>query len=61
VSFHSLLHEIRHFYITKNGLSQLGHISEEVDADMFASCVEQLIIDNGIDIFKKLKDFVEEK
>lgn len=59
VSFNSLLHEIKHLYSTGIGIGQLEAFDHEVDCDMFASCIEQLILENGDDIFSKLKKFAE--
>ena len=61
VSFSSLLHEIKHLHSHKCGVSQLDEITQEVDCDLFAACIEQLMIENGDDIFTRLKRFAEEK
>ena len=59
--FHTCLHEIYHFYIKRIGFNQLEEFSREVICDMFGTCIEQLMLENGNDIFIKLKQFAEEK
>ena len=59
VSFNSLLHEIKHLYSSTVGVGQLEMFDHEVDCDMFAAAIEQLMLENGNDIFIKLKEFAE--
>ena len=56
-AFNVCLHEIFHFYIERAGFNQMEEFSKEVVCDMFATCCEQLILENGDDFFIKLEKF----
>jgi len=58
--FVTLLHEIKHTHIFAAGYSQLNSYTREGVCDTFAACIDQLMLENGNDIFIKLKDFAEE-
>ncbi len=58
-SFITLLHEIAHLAIARNGFSGIGKIEEEIVCDVFAYAIEALTRENGFGIIEKLKKFAE--
>ncbi len=59
VMFKTILHEIKHLYSFWIGTEQLQEFDKEVDCDLFAACIEQLMLENGDDTFARLKRFAE--
>jgi hypothetical protein len=57
--FNTALHEIFHFYIHRSGFEQTENVTKEMACDMFATCFEQLIFENGDGILLKIKEFAE--
>jgi len=61
IPFVTLLHEIKHMHTYNAGFGELKTITNEIDCDTFGYCIEQLMFENGVDIFAKLKRFAEGK
>ena len=57
--FETCLHEIFHFYLERIGINQMETIDKEVMCDLFSNCINQLMIENGKDIFIMLRAFAE--
>jgi len=53
------LHEIFHYYIYRAGFDNLTSFSKENICDMFATCIDQLMLENGEDIIERIKQFVD--
>jgi hypothetical protein len=59
VSLQMLLHELCHLFIYYGGGDSTIDYNQETVCNIAGLCVEQLMLENGDDIFKKLKDFIE--
>jgi len=59
--FTTLLHEIGHQYMTLTGRIENCQFNVEEFCDTYGFLIEQLMIENGDDIIKKLKIFAEGK
>ncbi len=59
--FATLLHEVAHPYLFHAGVDDTFPISKETFCDMFSKLVENLMIENGDDVFQKLKSLSEGK
>jgi len=53
------LHELMHFYIERTGVNQLEKFSKEVTCDLFGYCINQIILENDVNIFKQIKNYIE--
>lgn len=54
----SLYHEIMEAYMRQVGIDQIGQIDKESVCNVFGSCVNNLLIENGTDIFKRLEEWL---
>jgi hypothetical protein len=59
-SFIILMHEIAHFWQERIGHYNTQNYDKELVADCVGYLTNQLIIENGLDIFERLKKFAEE-
>lgn len=58
-AFVTLLHEIAHFWLQLTGQYYAESYNREMVVEFFGRLATQLILENGADIFKKLKLFCE--
>jgi len=58
-AFVTLLHEIAHFWLQLTGQYYAESYNREMVVEFFGRLATQLILENGEDIFKKLKLFCE--
>jgi len=60
LTFETLIHEIKHFYLYYCGIDS-EKIDEEFDCRITGHFCSQLMLENGNDIFKQLKEFSKYK
>ena len=58
--FSVLLHEIMHMYLSHTGNDRRSNYVEEDLCDVFGKAIEQLLLENGDNIIKQLKEFANE-
>jgi len=58
--FPVLLHEIAHMFLFNSGNDRRKDYTEEQICDMIGKIIEQLLLENGDDIIKQLKEFANE-
>lgn len=60
-NFRVLMHEIKHFWDDFIGNHQIDSSTREQICDSFGAFTNDLMLENGDDIFKKLKEFAEKR
>lgn len=58
--FHTILHEIVHFFLKYSGHNQQRKFTPEVMCDIFGYVIVQLMIENDGEILDAIKEFAEE-
>ncbi len=60
-SFRVVMHEIKHFWDDFIGNYQVESFTREQICDSFGALINDLILENGIDIFEKLYKFAKDE
>jgi hypothetical protein len=58
-TFQTILHEVKHFWDWYAGIESMEQTPQEVNCNIFGFLVDQLMLENGADIFQRLKEFAE--
>ena len=55
-AFVSVMHELKHLYLYNTGYHQMPVIEEDIICEICAQFINQMMIENGPDIFKTIKE-----